>query len=738
MHYFKQLGIILAAILIFSPVIITNAGQFKDYPKMNSSIISSSSSLINFKKESKKLSPKVIIDKKGRRIIDLESDVKMNKNQETDFEKCKIEESSRRTKRNQNKPTSCQKVPEFVTDELTNQDYTVLFDKIQEKIEKDDGKNMNVTLPLEDFIDIKNLEVVSDLASSSAISSISDQSSNLSLTSISSSTLSSSTSSILSSMSAPAKISSKAFSFLDFLNPVKVDAVGNAVGKKVNDYRLPYPINTKIQTYRVMNDVLTHNNRNALDLGSFKNSFEEYNSDILAAKPGKVVVTTTSSTGFGNHVVIKQIDGDYAVYGHLSSISAVVDQNLNRSDKIGVQGQTGNAGGVNHLHFEVLDGSVASQTGCSTTQVFGSCYTYSTDNSYKVVPQFDECFTNRGGADELECKETINGSSVNAGYPVIAQSRSGGYWWTSINSGVLPTTQNVLFRDVNSGNNSIWKFANTTHTGDTSFPNNVGSVWQVAGFGDFNGDGYKDIMWRNSNNGQNVIWVMKNGDYAQNGDCGGFSTVGLDYFVAGIGDFNGDGYSDILWRNTSGQNVIWNMKGCYKSGDTGVFSTVPTTYQVVSVADFNNDGKADIFWRKNNGENVIWNMDNGSVIQNGNDSVTLVGPEYLMAGTADFGGDGKIDILWRNTSNGANTIWNMNNRSKVSQQATNTVGNNFIVGGLGDFDQDGRADIFWRSQDGNQNVIWNMDSTYYNYVKSNTQVGSTGASSTQVKGIFAK
>ena len=128
------------------------------------------------------------------------------------------------------------------------------------------------------------------------------------------------------------------------------------------------------------------------------------------------------------------------------------------------------------------------------------------------------------------------------------------------------------------------------------------------------------------------------------------------------------------------------MQGGSKIGDTGIFSNVPTDYQVLSVADFNNDGKADIFWRRSNGENVLWNMNNGSQLQNGNDSIEFVGPEFAIAGTADFNGDGKMDILWRNTS-GSNVIWNMN---------------------------------------------------YNSTIKANTQVGTTGNNLTQVKGIFAK
>src|SRR5205809_561890 len=33
-------------------------------------------------------------------------------------------------------------------------------------------------------------------------------------------------------------------------------------------------------------------------------------------------------------------------------------------------------------------------------------------------------------------------------------------------------------------------------------------AWQVKGIGDFDGDGKADILWRNSSTGENYIWLM--------------------------------------------------------------------------------------------------------------------------------------------------------------------------------------------------------------------------------------
>ena len=78
-------------------------------------------------------------------------------------------------------------------------------------------------------------------------------------------------------------------------------------------------------------------------------------------------------------------------------------------------------------------------------------------------------------------------------------------------------------------------------------------------------------------------------------------------------DFNGDGKTDILWRNKStGQNVVWLMNGTALSSYLWIDTVADTNWQIVGTGDFNGDGKTDILWRnKSTGQNVVWLM-NGS------------------------------------------------------------------------------------------------------------------------------
>ena len=58
-------------------------------------------------------------------------------------------------------------------------------------------------------------------------------------------------------------------------------------------------------------------------------------------------------------------------------------------------------------------------------------------------------------------------------------------------------------------------------------------------------------------------------------------------------DFNGDGMSDILFQNTNGMPVIWEMAGLSLMAQQG-YSGVDPSNQAIGTGDFNGDGMADI------------------------------------------------------------------------------------------------------------------------------------------------
>jgi hypothetical protein len=56
-----------------------------------------------------------------------------------------------------------------------------------------------------------------------------------------------------------------------------------------------------------------------------------------------------------------------------------------------------------------------------------------------------------------------------------------------------------------------------------------------------------------------------------------------DWHIQGIGDFNGDGKSDLLWRNDNGQVYGWEMDGLQIKTEGGVaHAAVPNGWHILA------------------------------------------------------------------------------------------------------------------------------------------------------------
>jgi hypothetical protein len=218
---------------------------------------------------------------------------------------------------------------------------------------------------------------------------------------------------------------------------------------------------------------------------------------------------------------------------------------------------------------------------------------------------------------------------------------------------------------------------------------------------DFNGDGNSDILWRNTN-GSIALWSL-DGTIVTPKFLGSLTP---DWTIAGTGDFNGDFTNDILWRNADGTVVTWQLNDSTVT-TSSVLATVSVDWKIAGTGDFNGDSESDILWRNDNGAVVLWNI-NDSAITAGV-SLPTVSTDWKIAGTADFNGDGESDILWRN-DDGAVVLWNINDSAYSGGGLISTVSNDWKIEGTGDFNGDLNADILWRNDDGRV-ALWQMDGT---------------------------
>jgi SdrD B-like domain/Subtilase family/CARDB/FG-GAP-like repeat/Cadherin domain/RTX calcium-binding nonapeptide repeat (4 copies) len=213
---------------------------------------------------------------------------------------------------------------------------------------------------------------------------------------------------------------------------------------------------------------------------------------------------------------------------------------------------------------------------------------------------------------------------------------------------------------------------------------------------DFNGDGKSDLLWRNDD-GSVATWQMNGSTVTPKP----IENLTPDWQIAGTGDFNGDGKSDIILQNTNGSVITWQMNGAAVTVVSPIGNA--TGWKAAGTGDFNGDGKSDILWR-NDGVVALWQMDGSKVTAS---RVGTPSNDWKVAGTDDFDGDGKADILWQKDS-GEIALWQMDGAAVVKATSFAVVPTGWKLTGTGDLNGDGKSDIILQNQTDDV-AVWQMD-----------------------------
>jgi ELWxxDGT repeat protein len=199
----------------------------------------------------------------------------------------------------------------------------------------------------------------------------------------------------------------------------------------------------------------------------------------------------------------------------------------------------------------------------------------------------------------------------------------------------------------------------------------------------------------------------------------------LNWQIAGLGDFDRNGYNDLLWTNRrTGEIALWTIDVAQVLANptdvSAQFTRViksafflPTTaigWEVQGIADFDRDGQLDLFWReKTTGQTAFWKLKDGKFVS-GSFGGVASGAGWQVQGLADLDGDGNVDIVWRNSNSGQVATWKLDKMNLTSGSFLSvTPDNSWQIKGLADFDGDGKFDLLWQKTGTDQVGYWKLD-----------------------------
>lgn len=357
--------------------------------------------------------------------------------------------------------------------------------------------------------------------------------------------------------------------------------------------------------------------------------------------------------------------------------------------------------------------------GLKTTEANGNFYTImaygaNNQNFYRTFSNPSVLKCGPAGSN-LPCgvaNQADNARSLNQTIPVVASFRIS----IAANSERIVNQDkygmnndnraDLFWRNSNSSSVAYWLMNGTTVTATRTVEPLVPNAYRQVGRGSLNGDALVDIVWTSAGRD---LWLWSGTGTSFNAQF--IATYPEGWEPITLLDMNGDGRSDIIFRNQATKKIaVWIMNGTVATSVYNVFAEVPANYSLAGTGDFNGDGRGDILWTSSALDLWMWSS-------NGSDFVPTFVANYPStwrpAGTGDVTGDGRTDILWRNPSTSQVAYWVMSGATvTTTRNVSPLVPSNYWLASIGDYNGDGRADMIWTST-GRDLWAWTGNGTDY-------------------------
>jgi hypothetical protein len=244
----------------------------------------------------------------------------------------------------------------------------------------------------------------------------------------------------------------------------------------------------------------------------------------------------------------------------------------------------------------------------------------------------------------------------------------------------------ILWYDPDHSRGRIWLMGNFAGDGEFDLPLPAG--WVVEGAGDFNGDGRGEIaIWNQSSRIE--IWGLRKKlvRFAQ-------ISIRQRRVIVGFGDIDGDGDDDIIVQDYHKRKIEASLMSADLSATYVLLDKQRAARRgVIDSADYDGDGQSDLLWRelalKDQGAAGVWLLTSSLGLGDGSLDLNL-GVDQAVVGSADYDGDGSADLLVFDRSTRELTLWLMGGSGALSFESLGTLAPGWLPAG---FDTDDSAQL---------------------------------------------